>query len=366
MIKKVVLFSLISVSLLIGCSDDSDTTSSQTSTTVWEQKSQMLTNWVDNFIIPNYNNLSEKLSEIETLSTAFTSNPNQQSLELVRSAWIEAYKSWQYVEMFNVGPAEQSFYNLKMNIYPTTTEKIEALIASGEYASLDNSPYNSAQGFPALDYLLYGVASDDSSIIALYSSSPNYGSYLTEIINRMISNTNYVITEWDSYRERFISSVENTATSSANKMANDFIYYYEKGFRTNKIGIPIGVFSNGSQFPEKVEAYYNQNISGILALEAINAIKTFFDGNGSYSLKQFIDNFATDELANLSSDISAQFSLVQSNIEALDSNFANQINNGLNQINVTYDNIQTGTVMLKTDMLTVLQIATDYVDADGD
>ena len=154
MIKKVVLFSLISVSLLIGCSDDSDTTSSQTSTTVWEQKSQMLTNWVDNFIIPNYNNLSEKLSEIETLSTAFTSNPNQQSLELVRSAWIEAYKSWQYVEMFNVGPAEQSFYNLKMNIYPTTTEKIEALIASGEYASLDNSPYNSAQGFPALDYLL--------------------------------------------------------------------------------------------------------------------------------------------------------------------------------------------------------------------
>ena len=99
-----------------------------------------------------------------------------------------------------------------------------------------------------------------------------------------------------------------------------------------------------------MEAYYNQNISGILALEAINAIKTFFDGNGSYSLKQFIDNFATDELANLSSDISAQFSLVQSNIEALDSNFANQINNGLNQINVTYDNIQTGTVMLKTDM----------------
>ena len=366
MTKKVILLSLISVSMFIGCSDDSDSNSYQTSSAVWEQKSQMLTNWADNFIIPNYNNLSSKLSDLEMSSAAFTSNPNQQSLELVRTTWLEAYKSWQHVEMFNVGPAEQSFYNSKMNIYPAATENIEALIDSGDYSSLDNSPYHSAQGFPTLDYLLYGVAPVDSSIIVLYSSNQNYRSYLTEIINRMVSNTNYVIAEWDNYRENFISSVENTATSSANKMTNDFIYYYEKGFRSNKFGIPIGVFSNGSQFPEKVEAYYNENVSAVLALEALNAIENFFEGNDSYSLQQFIDNFATEDMANLSNDISAQFSLVKSKIEALDANFVNQIENDLNQLNVTYDIIQTGTIMLKTDMLSVLQIATDYVDADGD
>ena len=32
----------------------------------------------------------------------------------------------------------------------------------------------------------------------------------------------------------------------------------------------------------------------------------------------------------------------------------------------TYDAIQQGTILLKTDMLSVLQIPTDYVDADGD
>ena len=31
-----------------------------------------------------------------------------------------------------------------------------------------------------------------------------------------------------------------------------------------------------------------------------------------------------------------------------------------------YDAIQQGTILLKTDMLSVLQIPTDYVDADGD
>ena len=58
----------------------------------------------------------------------------------------------------------------------------------------------------------------------------------------MVNNTNEVIDSWTSYRDVFVSSTENTATSSINKLTNDFIYYYEK-VRANKIGIPAG-FSN--------------------------------------------------------------------------------------------------------------------------
>ena len=36
------------------------------------------------------------------------------------------------------------------------------------------------------------------------------------------------------------------------------------------------------------------------------------------------------------------------------------------QVLEAYDAIQQGTILLKTDMLSVLQIPTDYVDADGD
>ncbi len=361
MFKKISLLSLISVALFIGCSDDSTT-----SQTVWEQKSQMLTNWADNFIIPNYQNLSNKLSELETSVAAFNATPNTETLEATRVSWLEAYKSWQHVEMFNIGPAEQTYYHLKMNVYPASTENIDALIVSGNFSNLDNAPYYSAQGFPAMDYLLYGVAEDDTSLVNLYNSNSNYSNYLTEIMDRMVSNTNYVKSEWSSYRAGFIASVENTATSSANKMTNDFIYYYEKGFRANKFGIPVGIFSGGNIFPEKVEAYHNENVSKLLALEAMDAIKSFFNGNGNPSLKQFLDNFASEEMPNLSSDINAQLDLGKSSIEALDSNFVSQLNNDFLGMAVTYDNIQAGTVLLKTDMLSVLQIATDYVDADGD
>ena len=361
MFKKISLLCLISVALFIGCSDDSTT-----SQTVWEQKSQMLTNWADNFIIPNYQNLSNKLSELETSVAAFNATPNTETLEATRVSWLEAYKSWQHVEMFNIGPAEQTYYHLKMNVYPASTENIDALISSGNFSNLDNAPYYSAQGFPAMDYLLFGVAEDDASLVNLYNSNSNYTNYLTEIMDRMVSNTNYVKSEWSSYRSGFIASVENTATSSANKMTNDFIYYYEKGFRANKFGIPVGIFSGGNIFPEKVEAYHNENVSKLLALEAMDAIKSFFNGNGNPSLKQFLDNFASEEMPNLSGDINAQLDLGKSSIEGMDSNFVNQLNNDFSGMAVTYDKIQAGTVLLKTDMLSVLQIATDYVDADGD
>ena len=88
MIKKIVFLSIISVAFLIGCSDDS--TTSQTSQTVWEQKSQMLTNWADNFIIPNYQNLSNKLSALETSIATFNATPNTQTLEATRFSWLEA------------------------------------------------------------------------------------------------------------------------------------------------------------------------------------------------------------------------------------------------------------------------------------
>ena len=80
----------------------------------------------------------------------------------------------------------------------------------------------------------------------------------------------------------------------------------------------------------------------------------------------FIGYSATESMTSLNDEIIEQFSLVRSSIEGLDSNFVNQLNNDSFAMATTYDIIQAGTVLLKTDMLSVLQIATDYVDADGD
>ena len=282
MIKKIFSFTFILIFLIFSCSSDNDDSSSE----VWEQKSEMLTNWADNFIIPSHSTLLDNLVYLEGAGNSFTNLPNQQNLDSLRTVFINAYMSWQYVEMFDIGPAEESYYKSKMNIYPTTVSRIEINIQN-ENTDFNNSNNYSAQGFPALDYLLYGINSSDELILSKYNTEPQYLSYLSQVINQMLQNTSPIVEDWQSYRNTFISSVENTATSSVNKMTNDFIYYYEKGFRANKFGIPAGVFS-GSTLPEKVEGYYNKNISKQLALEAFQAIKTFYIGNGGVSLSQYI------------------------------------------------------------------------------
>jgi len=360
MIKKIFSFTSILIFLIFSCSSDNDDSSSE----VWVQKSEMLTNWADNFIIPSHSTLLDNLVYLEGAGNSFTNLPNQQNLDSLRTVFINAYMSWQYVEMFDIGPAEESYYKSKMNIYPTTVSRIEINIQN-ENTDFNNSNNYSAQGFPALDYLLYGIETSDELIISKYNTDSKYLSYLSEVINQMLQNTYPIIEEWGPYRNTFVNSVENTATSSVNKMTNDFIYYYEKGFRANKFGIPAGVFS-GSALPEKVEGYYNKNISKQLALEAFQAIKTFYIGNGGVSLSQYIDDVSSDGYADLSTDILDQFDIAESLINGLDNNFYNQIITDNNKVLETYDAIQQGTILLKTDMLSVLQIATDYVDADGD
>lgn len=360
MIKKIFSFTFILIFLIFSCSSDNDDSSSE----VWEQKSEMLTNWADNFIIPSHSTLLNNLVYLEGAGNSFTNLPNQQNLDSLRTVFINAYMSWQYVEMFDIGPAEESYYKSKMNIYPTTISRIEINIQN-ENTDFNNSNNYSAQGFPALDYLLYGIETSDELIISKYNTDPKYLSYLSEIINQMLQNTYPIVEEWESYRNSFISSVENTATSSVNKMTNDFIYYYEKGFRANKFGIPAGVFSGGA-LPEKVEAYYNKNISKALALESFQAIKNFYNGNGGVSLRQYISEVSTAEYSELSTDILDLFNIAENLINGLDDNFYNQILTNNVQVLEAYDAIQQGTILLKTDMLSVLQIPTDYVDADGD
>lgn len=139
MIRKVVVLISLLFLFFLSCSGDSDSLSSNNSNSVWEQKSQMLTNWADNFIVPNYQNLSNSLDQLQLSINSFVTNPNQSTLDIVRVEWLESYKLWQHVEMFNIGPAEQTFYHLKMNVFPTSVANIESIILSGDFSNLKTS-----------------------------------------------------------------------------------------------------------------------------------------------------------------------------------------------------------------------------------
>ena len=349
-----------------------DSSSSDNSESQTFDRKALLTNWANNIIIPLYDNFNTNLNLLSDEVTKFNETPNLDNLKLVREKWLDAYKSWQHVEMFNLGKAEETYFQSKMNVYPSDKERIERNLTNETY-NLDNPNNNDAQGFPALDYMLYGSDESDEKIVDKYLlENKKYNTYLSSLIDKMVSNTSVVVNDWNQNKDTYINSTENTSTSSINKITNDFIYYYEKLFRANKIGIPAGVFS-GSKLPDRVEGYYSKIYSKDLALEAMSAIENFFVGKKynsdekGESLESYL-NFLNSEKngTSLSKSITDQFKIAKETIDKLNNDFASQVNEDNNKMLVAYDEIQKGVVFMKTDMLQSLSISVDYVDADGD
>ena len=262
-----------------------------------------------------------------------------------------------------------------MNIYPTNVTDIQNNISSGSY-DLANVNNNDAVGFPALDYMLFGLADSDSEILNAFTTASNFEAnktYVSDLVNQMQTLTMTVLSDWTSnYRDVFVNSTTNTATSSTNKLTNDFLFYYEKGLRANKFGIPAGVFST-APLNDKVEAFYNKEVSKILALAALDAVQDFFNGR-SYnssttgesfnSYLEYLNTINSGE--NLSVLINNQFNTAETKIQVLNNNLSQQVETDNNKMLEAYDELQRAVVLLKVDMIQALSISVDFVDADGD
>ncbi len=313
-------------------------------------RSAMLVAYADQFIIPGYTQLNADISALKNSKDQFLAGSS--SLESLQEAWKTAYMSWQKVEVYNIGPAERELMTFQMNVYPTNLTDIETNISSGAY-DLKAVNNNDAVGFPAVEYLLFesGTLSEDAT-----------RKYLSDLVDRMSELTSQVLTEWtSSYRDTFVTSTGNTASSALNLFVNDLIFYTEKGFRANKVGIPAGIFSGGP-LPDRVESLYAQTYSKDFSLEALNTIQDVFN-SGNFGLEDYLIYLGNTELAI---DINEQMDAARTALNGLDNSFYNQVLTDNTQMLRTYDEIQKIVVLLKVDLLQELNIAVDYVDADGD
>ena len=332
-------------------------------------RSLMLVNIADNIILPSYEDFSEKMNELKASGELFTSNSNQVNLEAFRTSWLTAYKTWQHIEMFDIGKAEELQFKFHMNVYPLTVQDVEDNIANGSY-DLDNVNNQDAQGFPAIDYLLNGIADTDVAILEKYNqaSGNNYKKYILDVLDQMKTLTDIVVSDFKAQRNSFVTSIQNNATSVVNKLINDYIFYYEKGLRANKFGIPAGVFSS-NPLPEKVEGFYKKNVSKELALEALTAVKNVFEGSHYASSEigiGFRDYLLKLDRTDIATSITSQFNQATTTIENLNNSFYRQVTTDNTAMTLTYDVLQKVVILLKVDMLQAFNINVDYVDADGD
>lgn len=378
---KRILGTLFLLSLVWACSSDNSPTvdppeeGTPDVDEVSFARGPMLINWADNIIIPSYESFSEEMEGLTGSFETFKTDASAANLVAFREAWLSAYKSWQHVAMFEIGPAESADLRFSMNTYPTDTAKIEGHMASGTY-DLSLSSNRDAKGFPALDYLINGLEVGDQEIVSKYNG-PNKDAliaYVETVLTDMKIRSDQVLTTWkESYRATFIANDGASATASVDRFVNDYIFYFEKFLRAGKMGIPLGVFS-GSPLPEKVEAVYKGDISKELFLEGLQAVQDFFNGThfgsnaSGESLASYLDALnSVKDGEDLKAAINDQLNASRETVSALNA-FRDEIENNSPPTNMllAYDEVQRIVPLLKVDMVSAMSISIDFVDADGD
>jgi len=364
---------LIACLILAACSSDDDGGGDATGGNTDDvfDRGEMLTNWADNIILPAYQELNTNTQELEELTQSFVDNPGNTELTALRAQFKISYQLFQNVSMFDIGRAEELDYRRFLNTYPSNAADVNSNITSGS-SNLELPSTYDEQGFPALDYLLYGVANTKEQTLSKYTedeNAENYRNYLLAVTKRINNLTAEVTASWQGdYRNTFVNNTSSSSNGSVDRLTNKYVMYFEKFLRSGKIGFPSGAIT-GTPSPINVESYYSADFSKQLYLEALQSSKDFFTGKyfgttgSGKSYQAYLEALGRGDLAD---DILAQFNAIEAQSGDLDPSLRNQVETNNTLMLEVHDELQKEVVLLKLDMLQALSISVDYVDSDGD
>ncbi len=336
----------------------------------------MLENIGNTIIIPAYQALNNKVIALDSLATVFTVTPDLASLTGLQNAFKDACLAWQHVSVFEFGPAEQALLRTNTNTFPTDTVQIANNVNSGSY-NLSTVSNIDAKGLPALDYLLFGIGTDNTAILDKYTSDANAikrKMYLHDITNEIKTNVNTVYTGWISgggnYIATFVSAMGTDVGSSLGYLVNQLNYDFET-LKNYKIGIPLGKKTLGTPLPEKTEAHYS-GISVQLAVEQLKALEDVYlgrnlqgaDGSG---IDDYLVHLKSQyNSGQLSDAIKAQLTMAASKLQVVPDPLSQTILNNAPVVDAAYVELQKQVVLFKTDMPSALGVLITYQDNDGD
>ncbi|HSZ72268.1 MAG TPA: imelysin family protein [Cytophagaceae bacterium] len=341
-------------------------------------RTPLLTNIGNNIIVPNYQALATALNQLDSGVTAFKNAPDATSLSNVQELHKAAYKIWQRCTTFDFGPATDnigasgSFRSL-MDTYPADVVSINSNIAKTPDQQSNLDAVFSIQGFPAVDYLLFGTGTDNTAILAKYTTATdatNRFNYLSKITSRMKDKTNTVLNTWlptgGNYINTFISNNGTDAASSMGLLMNQFVQDYDN-MKYYKMYVPLNSDSS------EVEAFYSGISSELIQLE-LKASQKLYLGQGASSTDTIgFDDYLIGIDATRQSDgtaldplIKAQYISAVNKMTLVPDPLAITLSNNRGTVLAAYGELQRQLPLIKQEMPAAMGILISYGDNDGD
>jgi uncharacterized iron-regulated protein len=145
-----------------GCSNNNNptkTSSTANSTSTQGNETVVLTDFVDRLVIPTYQELIAKSTQLEQAVATFVKTPNEQNLKAAQSAWQATRTPWEQSEAFAFGPAESLGYDANLDDWPVNQTDVTGLIKSQEKLDqnyVETKLQSTQKGFHTIEYFLFG------------------------------------------------------------------------------------------------------------------------------------------------------------------------------------------------------------------
>jgi len=326
-------------------------------------RKQMLSDYADYYIIPKFEQLYNDLDLLESNLIEINSTEDISKIDEFKNQFLVSYKSWQYVAFLNFGPAESNSLNNICNIYPVNINKINSNIESGNY-NLLSAINTDAIGFPALDYLLFA---DDLNEEFNFDNA-NFKKYISDNIALMKSRVDVCLKDWKgNYKISFKDNDGKSVGSGLSMIVNSINRYWEKDLRDGKLGIPIGVRSNGVVLKEKSEAYYSDYSLELLKASIKGFSEFYINSDQGLSLFDYLYNRRNEYGdGKLHQTIKSNFENILIRVESLQGSLSQNIDQNNQELLSIYQEFQKQIVYLKVDMPSILGVSITYQDNDGD
>ncbi|HVU57661.1 MAG TPA: imelysin family protein [Puia sp.] len=333
----------------------------------------VLVNLGTNIIIPSYQQLATTSATLDAAVGAFNTSPTLTTLDAVQTAFVQAYKAWAACSELEFGPAADLYLTTHFtNSFPADTALIKANAGGASYV-IDGLGNYAAQGFPALDYLLFAYG-NDATLARFTTAGTASGArqYLAALTASLKSKTAAVATAWNAtggnYIDRFSKGVGTDAGSSLSLLVNALVMDFDVNLQNYKIGIPIGQYGPSvlPKSPTKVEGYYG-DLSDVLLVTQIKAFQNLYTGAAGGGLDDKVA--ATNAQSNggsLNDAIKTQWNTLLTKMQALPDPLSDGIQNNNSAVNDAYTAVRQMTVLLKVDMSSALGIKISFQDDDGD
>ena len=267
----------------------------------------LLGNLAENVFIPNYQELSETMSEfggvggsLERYCSRIGESGEAASRAEAQDDWRAAMDSLQKTEMHVLGPAQRNGNALRNRILSYANGSLSTC-GVDEIAVLANEPEfdistraTNQRGMGAVGYLLFRDELSHScppqvpttaSWNALSETAKSRSRCVAAqvIASDVSAAVDQIVDQWDAaggdYRSEFVSD----ANAGNNlQLVTDAIFYLDTGVKDQKLGIPLGINDacSGYSCPDQVESQYSRNSLRNLQKNIESFRKIFRGGEG--------------------------------------------------------------------------------------